>query len=745
MSFAFCLAIGFLSPAFFAAGTLLVSIPILIHLLNRRRFRVVRWAAMHYLLQAMKKNRRRLKFESLLLLLTRCAVLLLIGAALARPFGCENNSIAALAGRRSGLTVLVIDNGFAMGYEVDRPNAKTNLDQARIIAKQVIDRLEAGSEAVVVLTTTDSSQPSPTYDLEAAKSIVDRIELTYAATDMPSALERAKKAAETSSLPTRTLYVLDDSTRHVWLATPMEQLGKDLAKQYPGGIVHFSLGKPNEYNPVVVDLTSAQRLATLVADFAPSFVAKLRAYGTGSDSQLVWKIDDARADTGSSAPLHLDLTDHNATLGRAAFPGGGPHVVSASLVSDDKITCDDTRWRVINVAADLKMLVVEGQRQVGDDTGGGSGMYLHAALDPAPDPADTMAAKRRLVNIDTISDLELGVRPLGEYRCIALCGVGQITEAVAAQLQSFVEGGGALWVFVGPRTNADNYNATLLKHHLLPGALVQWVRVPSSATAAEDGLKFDFDPSRPVHTLLAPFYQAQGSGLENARVYSYWQTDIPPNSPVERVLDYQALPGTTRKDAAYTVQSLGRGRVVFCSTTADVNTEWTAFPAKKAFPEVMLCMFLGTVSTDEDWMNLSVGQSVQPPPNLKMTAAPHLRDAAGLDFSLLTTETDSGLVYKSVPLTKPGVYTLTTGMESYPIAVNVPTSESDTRLVESEAIRKTLGGITMTFLQDTMPPAEEAAQVAQGRDFGWSLMLAVLGLAGMESILAMKFGRYKRK
>ncbi len=52
-----------------AAG--LVSIPIIIHLLNRRRFKVVQWAAMDYLLKAMRRNRKRLKFEQWLLLATR--------------------------------------------------------------------------------------------------------------------------------------------------------------------------------------------------------------------------------------------------------------------------------------------------------------------------------------------------------------------------------------------------------------------------------------------------------------------------------------------------------------------------------------------------------------------------------------------------------------------------------------------------------------------------------------------------
>src|SRR3954468_15780826 len=93
----FILAIPFVSPGFFLAGAALVALPILIHILNRRRYKVVRWAAMEYLLAAMKKNRRRLRFEQWLLLAARCLVMLLIGLALARPMGCSNNTIASLA------------------------------------------------------------------------------------------------------------------------------------------------------------------------------------------------------------------------------------------------------------------------------------------------------------------------------------------------------------------------------------------------------------------------------------------------------------------------------------------------------------------------------------------------------------------------------------------------------------------------------------------------------------------------
>src|SRR5438045_9100998 len=97
------IAIAFITPAFFAAGLLLASVPIIIHILNRRRFKTVNWAAMEFLLRALKRNRRRLRFEQWLLLAVRCLVLTFLGLARGRPMGCSDTTLAYRAARRAGL------------------------------------------------------------------------------------------------------------------------------------------------------------------------------------------------------------------------------------------------------------------------------------------------------------------------------------------------------------------------------------------------------------------------------------------------------------------------------------------------------------------------------------------------------------------------------------------------------------------------------------------------------------------
>src|SRR5438132_9788768 len=82
----------FLNPAYFFIGLALISLPIIIHLINRMRFKRIRWAAMEFLLKSQKKNRRRVIIEQIILLLLRILLVLLAGFLLARFIGAMTGS-----------------------------------------------------------------------------------------------------------------------------------------------------------------------------------------------------------------------------------------------------------------------------------------------------------------------------------------------------------------------------------------------------------------------------------------------------------------------------------------------------------------------------------------------------------------------------------------------------------------------------------------------------------------------------
>src|SRR2546423_12514278 len=98
----------FTHPWYMAAGGALVSSPILIHLINRMRFKRIRWAAMEFLLKSQKRNRRRLIIEQLILLLLRILMVLLVALLVARWIYGGNNSSTGTA------HVVVIDDSLSM-------------------------------------------------------------------------------------------------------------------------------------------------------------------------------------------------------------------------------------------------------------------------------------------------------------------------------------------------------------------------------------------------------------------------------------------------------------------------------------------------------------------------------------------------------------------------------------------------------------------------------------------------------
>src|SRR5579864_4542921 len=77
------------------AGGAAVSVPVIIHLLNRRRYKIVTWAAMRFLLNAQKQNTRKMRVEQLLLLLTRMVMVAAIVVAMAAVMPWAENNVWA--------------------------------------------------------------------------------------------------------------------------------------------------------------------------------------------------------------------------------------------------------------------------------------------------------------------------------------------------------------------------------------------------------------------------------------------------------------------------------------------------------------------------------------------------------------------------------------------------------------------------------------------------------------------------
>lgn len=731
------LALGFITPAFAIAGVLLVAIPIIIHLLNRRRYKVLNWAAMQFLLAAMRKNRRRLQFEQWLLLATRCCLLALLGLALARPLGCEDSTLGKLVGSSSALHVVVLDNSYSMGYQADRPDAVTDFDQAKRMAKQMVEGLASGGESVVLITSSKPAQAvlaKPSYDLAAVSSAIDRIELSAGGTDLLGAFRLADKVADEETTQTnRLLHIFSDGTNSAWRngnEKALEEIGRKLATRFK--IEHFNLAQPQQANAAILDVKPATNLVR--TRFANDFLAIAKAYGFNIDASVIWKLGDTVLPGG--AVVKLDQQTPPITQSNAQITTGGPNVLTVSLGTDDRLKVDNTRYRTIDVASDMKVLIVEGKHGTGPVDS--SGTFLELALAPPSSSAGPGRTTQSYLHPERISDIELSGRVMSEYRVIMFADVARLTEPLADQLKKYVEQGGTIVWFMGDQVARESYNSILVPRGLLPGTLTQ--RMTGSPS-----FSFNFNPTGNVHPMLRAFANIDKSGIDTAQVFTYWQVSPKTDLNVDRVLDFSVSKATTGAsapaDPAITEHRLGDGKVVFIATTA--NAEWNTLPAKPAYLALVHEIVGNTVSGAERWMNIEVGQPIEVPATVQMTSAPTLADSTGNAQPMEQVRREDGsLVYRSRPIAKPGIYKVGTGNTTIPVSVNVPADEADIRPLANDAIRSAMGNIDMQTLGDVLPAKGSGPD--QRNDYGWSIMTIVLLLLAAECFMAMRFGHYKK-
>ena len=137
MSFATPALLGFLA---------LGLIPIIIYLINRQRYRRRPWAAMEFLLKAMKRHRRRLRLENLLLLLLRTLAILLFVFAMARP--TITTDALPVLGRQAHQEAVIVD---ASGSTAARKTSRTTLEQSRELVRQLLLDLEPGDRTALLV------------------------------------------------------------------------------------------------------------------------------------------------------------------------------------------------------------------------------------------------------------------------------------------------------------------------------------------------------------------------------------------------------------------------------------------------------------------------------------------------------------------------------------------------------------------------------------------------------------------
>lgn len=790
MSGAALLAMGFVNPALLG-GLALVAVPILIHLLSRRRYRRIEWAATRWLLEAERETRRRVRLEQWLLLAARCLAMGLLVLLVARPFLQPGALAALLGGNTAAERIIILDDSASLAH---RRGAVEDFSRLRDGLRRLLGWLgrESSAARVTVYLASQPQRPliaDQRLSLPVVQEIDRRLEeirptvLPARPRDVVSAV--ADSLSARPSIDRADIFILSDFQQTDWVPPggtgrgpfePLARLAQSGGRTRDVRAVLIRLDSAPRPNVAVthVDFERPHRVAGLpavlrasVANFGPqraeSLDARIEIDGAGMPPVPVPPIDP-----GAQVAVSLEVT----------FPDAGYRELALSVRGSDGFPIDDVRRITTRVQDAVSVLIVNGAPSA--DPQADEAHLLRSALAP---PGPFSSGNR----VEVIDPRELDGAPLDPYDCVILCNVPPPSDGAVQALERFVRDGGGLIVFLGHEAaDVDAYNAALHRGGagLLPLALEREVVIPPPSSGV--GLI-----RSAVHPLTTVF-PADAEGLSEYVRFRRYMTlaPAPAAEPAPPGGSAGAPPNVAGLDAgvgndpdvssaapaggarpeptqtalvlahysddastpAIVERGFGAGRVVLFTSTVDLDWNDWARAADGSYVVTMLESVQYAGRRDDHLPSLCPGE-----PITLTASADQFETRATLRSPARPIDPDVAVVGRAAdgavgaPLrfeipapSRLGTYQLVlTGRDGSetlrPLAVNLDPAESDLRAAPASELTAALAGIPHELM--AMDESFDGGAEESRRELWRTILLVVIALLMGEQWMAWWFGR----
>ncbi len=540
----------FLQPVFLY-GLVAASIPLLIHLLNRRRIKRIRFPAVRFILISQRRITRSYRLRHWLILALRTVAITLLVLLLSRLIFQSGVGLFAAGGSHSA--VVVLDNSLSMKWSQDRQGFEKAKEAARLLVSSMG---EGGQVALVPTNVANSSAMSQIRfkdRIEPLLQELDGIQLTAGTADFSSAL---RKAYELLQQPA--------AQKTIWLITDLALTGWD----------RFTLSSLGQIDPLIPlkIIKTRKRAEPLNAT-----IREVRILNQGLAVGLPLRLEADIINFGdqeiADLVVELNLDDKSreqrlVTLGpkeelrvnfqfKLAQTGGHRGTVSLKKAG---VAGNSTFNFVLDPQEKVRVLVVDGDPKtslVQSET-----FFLSRSLNPTGELDSSLFLPTVIIpeRLKSVS--------LKSYQVIVLCNVPAIPEAVLPRLTEYLRQGGGLLIFLGDRVQKDTYNRKLYQSStpILPTRLeAQRVLSPAKGVTLA---KVDT-----THAILEGFAdEILRASLESIKIHGYFRT---------RSANGTNLLTLANGDPLLIEKKIGRGRVLLFTTSADLD--WSDFPFKTAY------------------------------------------------------------------------------------------------------------------------------------------------------------------
>ncbi len=571
---------SFLTPILLAGGAAFL-IPLIIHLLNRRRIVTIPWGAMHLLHEVLKQKKSRMQIEQWLLLLIRIAIPIVLALCLARPV---LNALRQLPGFGKSSLIVLLDDSFSM--RAPSSTGSTAIEQARADLTRVLESLPRGSDAQVLRIggRPRPLQGSPATTLDLLASELTDVSAAQGPVSLQDSLQAALAAAQKAVNTGKEILIVSDFQKSDW--EPL-LTGASLPA------IASWRSEEEASRPALtlyqIPAQLSENLAIAAADLSAQLVApgqtvalKLRLQNHGQrpwqDVPVHLEADGARL---RSARISIPPAGEASLYFTHAFDTLGDHALTVRL-EGDSFTDDNVFHSVLQVRDQLPVVLIEGSP--GSSALAGSLDFLNLALTPHRGAA--IPNLRDLIVTRTVEAKRLKESDLAGARVAVVGGLQRPIGSLFQILRRFAENGGG--VLLLPAESADP---------------AQWQRElgqeaafwPATVTSQAHIENIDFparlQSARFTHPALIYFNDPRAGRLPDGEIQHWWKLE-------PQGQDARVIASLDRAVPLLVERPLGRGLAI--QSAIPFRPGWSNLPLQPWFVPLAqrLTAWLATQDTE---------------------------------------------------------------------------------------------------------------------------------------------------
>ncbi len=199
--------LGFLN-SLFLAGLAAMVLPVVIHILNRRRLRKIRFSSLEFIYELNKRRMSKINLRRWIILLLRTLAVGFVVLAFARPT-FQSGTALFVPGEAPKHVVICMDASYSMGAEEEEG---TVFSKAQELARQVVDECRRADlvNIVVFSSRNDVLFETGTRNKRIVMSALDGLSVTAEGTAISRAIETGGRLIADSDLTPGEIYVISD-------------------------------------------------------------------------------------------------------------------------------------------------------------------------------------------------------------------------------------------------------------------------------------------------------------------------------------------------------------------------------------------------------------------------------------------------------------------------------------------------------------------------------------------------------